>query len=137
MTITEQALKELGFSGPWPHGEYYLFDPSCKIVVEKYRHMRMDNKTSPFVGVRNPVEQNCIMAIYPPDKYGNARISYNSQRAPWMDYARPGDFNSGWIKIRTLQELHVHLEKSRNLIFKSDPEVPGNLKAQNDERRRT
>lgn len=84
-------LTELGFKGPWPHGEYYLFDES--IVKE-------DGKC-------------CIMSVYPSDGETGWQASYNSQRGWWCD--DKNYFDSGWINFNNKEELELLINKSRAL----------------------
>lgn len=90
MTIGD--LNELHFTGPYPHGEYYLYDDNCAL----------EN------GFR------CIMCVYPPSEEQNWTASYNNQRGTWCDDTDKY-FDSGWIEFATRKELDELLVKSRAL----------------------
>ncbi len=87
-----QDLKELGFRGPWPHGEYYLYDP---------KHARKN-------------EWCIIMCVYPPlgDGY-EWTASYNGERGMWSNDDR--FYNSGWIDFTTRAELEKLIQDSKDL----------------------
>lgn len=87
-----QDLINLNFDGPYPHGEYYLFD-------EEFA--RQDNGWC------------CIMCVYP-DYYsdGSHMLHYNSERCLWSN-PESNFFRSGEIKFNSLEELMHHIEKSK------------------------
>lgn len=102
--ITESSLTAIGFKGPYPHGEFYLFD-------EKYgRKVIRDGK-----------EENwcVIMAVEPPIIDFKTKIetgwtaNFNSERGLWR--SDQSFFCSGWIEIKSIEQLNELIIKSKEL----------------------
>ncbi len=89
--ISHKILDELNFGEVYPHGERYLFD-------EQYK-----NKEGNY----------CIMAIYPTDNPTEWFIQFNSERTLWSN--DPHYYNSGHIKINSVEQLNTYLELSKLL----------------------
>jgi hypothetical protein len=92
--ITTHSLRKLGFVGPYPHGEYYLFDDAYAV----------------------PTKYCCIMQVYPPGYgyySGAARLQWNAERGMWSN--NPGISEA---KAYTVGQLKRYIRRSKAMKFR-------------------
>ncbi len=92
--LTEPLLRTLGFTGPYPHGEYYLYDE------------RFANKGGDCV----------IMCVAPPQTPANGwkkcwHTSWNPERCMWATPKRGVNHHA---RVRTLHGLQRQIQRSMN-----------------------
>lgn len=106
-------LKQLGFIGPYSHGEYYLYDESCKKEIIVSGSVCVDDINWHWVKYRTLEDWCCVMCVYPPTEEQKWTASYNSQRGMWCSDGKY--YDSGWIEFKEEKELDELLIKSRAL----------------------
>ena len=75
MEATE--LTALGFIGPYPHGEFYLYDEEYSKPIEVSKKVLVDKENWHWVRIKTLEDWCCIMCVYPPMDSDNWTASYN------------------------------------------------------------
>lgn len=110
MIIDNDVLINMGFNGPYMHGEFFLYDEDYSVQVEKTYTTTEDGESH-----TETEDWCCIMSIM---SIGDNtwECEYNSQRGMWVD--TEGYISSGFLECNDIETLKRYIEKSKNLVFK-------------------